>query len=383
MFMKVLILSCEMGEGHNSAAKAVYEYFKKNNVECELLDALSLKSEKASKFASAAYLRVIKIPYLFGVIYAIGRLVSDLKIKSPVYYINRSYRQRLHDYINDGAFDAIITTHLFPAESLTALKREKALTALTIGVNTDYTCIPFWEETELDYYIIPHKDLIDEFAARGIPRNKLLPYGIPVRPEFYTRLTKQEARKKLCSLCNTRFDYSKPLYMIMSGSMGYGRIQRLVRAIIDRHADGVNLIVICGSNKRLKGKLELFCKAYENIAVCGYSRDIPLIMDASDLIFTKPGGLSSTEAAVKNIPIIHTAPIPGCENKNARFFSSRLMSCYSWRIKKQLVAAERICNDDFLRNKIIQAQRENIPRDTCENIYRLLAEPNRKEGMIP
>ncbi|NLC18363.1 MAG: glycosyl transferase [Clostridiales bacterium] len=378
--MKVLILSCDTGEGHNSAAIAICKYLKKAGVECKVLDALSLKSEKASKGAALAYLSVIRIPCLFGLIYKAGMLVSSSRFKSPVYYMNKSYSDKLYEYINDNGFDTVITTHLFPAEALTALKRAKRLSAYTIAVNTDYTCIPFWEETELDYYIIPHRDLIREFVRRGIPKEKLLPFGIPVKPEFYKRLPRQMARERFCRQYNVSLDCSKPWYMIMSGSMGYGKIKGLVRAAIRLHRSSVNIIVICGSNHRLQSKLKLVYKNNKNVAICGYCKDVPLIMDASDVLFTKPGGLSSTEAAIKSIPIIHMAPIPGCESKNAEFFKNRFMSYSSKYIRKQLKAAAKICSDDHYRSKIIQAQQENIARDTCDKIYMLLTELNGREG---
>jgi len=378
--MKVLILSCDTGEGHNSAAYAIYDYLKTVNVECEVVDALSLKSRQASKMAAVTYLSVIKIPFLFRIIYNAGRLLSNTKIKSPVYYMNKCYKDQLHNYINKYGFDTIMTTHLFPAEALTALKREKRLNVPTIAVNTDYTCIPFWEETELDYYIIPHKDLIDEFYRRGIPKEKLLPFGIPIKPEFYEKIPKDEARKKFCELYNISFDVSKPWYMIMSGSMGYGKVHQLVNAIIKLQKTDTNIIVICGINNKLKYKLDNEYKKFTNVAILGFCKDIPLIMDACDVLFTKPGGLSSTEAAVKNIPIIHTAPIPGCETRNAQFFRKRSMSYSSKSIRKQLKTAIRICNDDGYRNHILQSQAENISRNTCSNIYKLLTElKERKE----
>jgi len=380
--MRVLILSCDTGEGHNSAANAICEYLAKVNVECEVLDALLFKSRHASKFAAQAYLHVIRIPHLFGMIYNAGRLVSNSKFKSPVYYMNKCYRKSLHDYINKKKFDIIITTHLFPAEALTALKRENLLNIPTIAVNTDYTCIPFWEETELDYYIIPHEDLVDEFLRRGIPKEKLLPFGIPIKPEFYKKTPKEEARKKVCELYNICFDFSKPWYMIMSGSMGYGKVHQLVNAITKIQKTDINIIVICGTNQKLKNKLDIEYMNFKNVAILGFCNDIPLLMDACDVLFTKPGGLSSTEAAVKNIPIIHTAPIPGCETKNAEFFMKRSMSYSSKRIKKQLKTAVRICSDEDYKNLIIKSQTENISRNTCNNIYSLLTELERKEGMI-
>lgn len=379
--MKVLILSCDTGEGHNSAAFAIFEYLQKVNVECKVLDTLSLKSRQASKRASSTYLRVIRIPLLFRITYNAGRLVSNSKIKSPVYLKNKSYREPLYEYIITNGFDTIITTHLFPAETLTALKRENRLNATTLAIITDYTCIPFWEETELDYYVIPHKDLIDEFLHRGIPKEKLLPYGIPVRLDFYEKIPKEEARMKFNKIYHINFDASKPWYMIMSGSMGFGRIHQLVNAIIKSQKTEVNIIVICGTNQKLKNKLSIIYKDYRNVAILGFCNDIPLIMDACDVLFSKPGGLSSTEAAIKNIPIIHTAPIPGCETRNAAFFKERSMSYSSKRIKKQLRAAFRFCNDEDYKNSILKSQTENISRDTCKNIYTLLTDLKRKEGM--
>lgn len=378
--MKVLILSCDMGEGHNSAAYAIADFLQKAKVECEVLDTLSLKSKSASKKAALTYLRAIRIPIFFRITYNMGKLVSSPKRKSPVYYKNRSYRLLLEHYIKEYDFDTVITTHLFPAETLTALKRENRLQATTLGILTDYTCSPFWEETELDYYVIPHKDLTDEFLKHGLPAEKLLPYGIPVRPAFYDKLPKNEARQKFNITHGQSFRPDKPWYMIMSGSMGFGKIGLLVSAIIRLEKTEVNIIVVCGTNHKLKNKLDFLFTNHSNIAILGFSKDIPLIMDACDVLFSKPGGLSSTEAAIKNIPIIHTAPIPGCETCNAAFFKEHGMSYSSSRIKKQLMGAIRLCQDTAYREAVIQSQKENMSLDTCDNIYGLLFDRIRKEG---
>ena len=100
------------------------------------------------------------------------------------------------------------------------------LSQKVVAVETDYTCIPFWEETECDYYIVPHESLIDEFAAKGIPREKLLPYGIPVRPAFSRPCRKADAR----AVCRIPEDAS--VYLIMSGSMGFGKVNLLVAGLL-------------------------------------------------------------------------------------------------------------------------------------------------------
>ena len=70
--------------------------------------------------------------------------------------------------------------HLYPAETITYMKRKGMKLPLTVAVMTDYTCIPFWEETDCDYYMIPHESLIPEIVKRGIPEEKLVVTGIPV-----------------------------------------------------------------------------------------------------------------------------------------------------------------------------------------------------------
>ena len=109
----------------------------------------------------------------------------------------------------------------------------------------------------------------------------------------------------------------------------------------------------------------------KKITVIGHY-GMSLLMDACDVLFTKPGGLSSTEAAVKNIPIVHTAPIPGCETRNAEFFHYHGMSYSSLEVKQQVTVALRLCNDDAYRQRMCDSQRTNADGDACRRILELL-----------
>ena len=178
-----------------------------------------------------------------------------------------------------------------------------------MAIETDYTCIPFWEETDCDYYIIPHYELIDEFAAKGIPRERLKPYGIPVRPAFSDQSDRQKARVRC------RIPKHAQVYLIMSGSMGFGKIQLFVAELLRTRKPGEYVVVICGNNRRLQKILLAEFGKQEGVQILGYTEKIADFMAAADVLFTKPGGLTTTEAAVKGIPIVHTRPIPGCETK--------------------------------------------------------------------
>lgn len=365
--MKVLVLSCNTGEGHNSAARAMVENIKSHGDEAELLDMMMLSGRKVSRAVGGSYVSVVKhAPHLFHLLYKAGQKVSSSHHKSPVYYANALLAKQLEKYIKDHQFDIILTTHLFPAETLTYLKNTGRLDRKVIAVATDYTCIPFWEETDCDYYVIPHKDLISEFSEKGISKRKLKPYGIPVRATFSKERKKEEARRK-CGLPE-----DAKVYLIMSGSMGFGKVQVFVSLLRKRIQKNEYIVVVCGNNQKLYRILSKEFGRYENVKILGYTNQIASYMDAGDVLFTKPGGLTSTEAAVKEIPIIHTNPIPGCETKNLKFFSERKLSIAPSNIALQIYEGRKIIREAERRQMMRESQREVIPKDAADRIYQLM-----------
>lgn len=171
--MKVLILSCNTGGGHNAAASALKESLNFYHHEAEVLDLMSLGRKHTSALVGGAYVKLVSVfPAGFGALYQLGELVRKFPWKSPVYYANARLGNALADYIDQNHFNAVVTTHLYPAETLTWMKQKGRLTIPCVAVATDYACIPFWEETNCDYYVVPHKDLIPEFASCGYPGRK-------------------------------------------------------------------------------------------------------------------------------------------------------------------------------------------------------------------
>ncbi len=372
--MKVLILSCNTGEGHNSAGKAVKEYVESKGDQAEFIDLMMLNGKKTSKVVGGLYINVVKYcPFLFGLAYRLGRLVSSAKRKSPVFFVCARLEKKLKRYLDKNDFDVIVTPHLYPAETLTRMKQKGILRQKTVAIATDYTSIPFWEETECDYYVIPHEDLLDEFASRGIPREKLLPLGIPVREKFGKRLGRQKARE-ICHLSQESL-----IYLVMSGSMGFGKIQIFVLELARRLKENEEIVVICGNNKKLENLLRKELRGNGRVHILGFTDQVAEYMEACDVIFTKPGGLSSTEAAVSRIPMIHTNPIPGCENRNLAFFEERHMSVGRKSFLGQLRAGQKILAKEKLCREMIRAQEINSKPMATEMIYYLLKKLSKEE----
>lgn len=367
--MKVLILSCNTGQGHNSAGLAVKEELDRRGIPCEMKDALSLAKRRASKTISGAYIGLAThAPSMFGAIYRLGGAISSCKRKSPVYYANARYAQSLRAYIEDNGFDVVVTPHLFPAETLTWLRRKEGFSVPSYAVATDYTCIPFWEETELDGYFLPHQDLIPEFVEKGIPQEKLLPTGLPVSGRYLLHTEQEEARRAL------DLPENAPVFLVMTGSMGFGDISSFTLDLLLTCPKEARIVILTGNNQSLKARIDADFSRENRVRTVPFTGKVPLYMDACDVLLSKPGGLTSTEAAVKNVPLVHTRPIPGCETRNAAFFSGRGLSLFAESPKEAARAAASLSGSQELRDKMRRCQRETIPGRAAEQIVDLLRE---------
>lgn len=361
--MKILILSCNTGQGHNTAGKAVAEAFERRRIAWEMKDVMQFASHSVSKKVEDIYVKVTtKTPWLFYGAYKAGEWISSSKRKSPVYLANISYARNLYAYIKKEQIDAVVMPHLFPAEALTYIRRHFDKTIPCYGIATDYTCIPFWEETELDYYFVPPQEAYDSFVQKGIPPKKLLPTGIPVSEKFYGNMDKDKAREIL------NLPKNKTIFLVMTGSMGYGETTTLVEGLAKQGRDGIAIVVMTGHNLELKQRLEREEYGVTQVEALPYTDRISLYMDACDVLLTKPGGLTSTEAAVKCVPMIHTKPIPGCETMNADFFSKHGLAVCTDTTSSAVSEAFLLAGDADRQTNMKQQQKNVIPERAADTI---------------
>ena len=375
--MKILILSCNTGEGHNSCAKALQIAMQRRGITCEIQDTLALVSEGLSQRVGDAYLFSTR-GSLFEFVYKFGGFVSSNMDtwQSLVYGANRLYAKKLYDYIKTNHFDVVVCVHLFPAEAITALKRNMHLYIPSYFIMTDYTCIPFLQETDLNYYIIPHEHLIEEFVEKGLPREKIVPIGIPVdEKKFSTRLPTPKARTQIIqSISNSNLRSEGHWYLVMSGSMGFGNVEQLIAQLLQDIRPEDSIICVCGRNESLLHSLQEQFSEQRQLSLLGFTNQVSILMDASDVVFTKPGGITSTEAIVKNIPLIHTHPIPGLENHNAHFFHLHGMSYFTTDVQHQVAIAKRLCEDTHYRKRMLHNQRANANPHSSDDVINLILE---------
>ena len=364
--MDALILSCGTGGGHDSAAKAVIEAMSMRGHRAEMLNPYTLKSDRLANGIDKTYIATArKAPHAFGAVYKIGDLYRGLPFHSPVYLANHRMNAVLQEYISEHHFDVVIMTHLFPAEIFTNMKRHGMAVPKMIFVATDYVCTPFTEETECNAYVIPTEDLAADFISRGIPKEKIYPFGIPTHSKFAVGETRNAVKQRL------GLEEDKKYILITGGSMGGGKIEKAITRIRSYFAnrEDIGLIIICGSNRALYDKLN--ARPDPRITVVGYTDDMASFMKASNLFITKPGGLSSTEAAVCGVPVFHTSPIPGCESYNARYFSERGMSIYGEITSDTLCAINEILNNEGISSSMVVCQKKHINPCAADKICEL------------
>ena len=198
--MKTLILSCNAGAGHNSCALAIKEAYHAHGETCDIVDALQFISERASRFVSNWHTRIYRhAPKVFGAGYRRAEAHEDaFREGTPLYKIISSGAERMYEYILDGEYDNIICTHVFPALALTEMRKRHDCPQLIMSyVSTDYTCSPSTADSSLDWYFIPSPLLADEFSGQGIPEEKLVASGMPVKEIFYRRIPLEEGKTAL------------------------------------------------------------------------------------------------------------------------------------------------------------------------------------------
>ena len=372
--MKALILSCNTGQGHNTAGKAVREEFLRRGIDCKMLDTLRFGNPKTSRRASKIYVKTTtSFPAAFGAAYKAAGTISSSKRKSPVYLANTFYAGKLYAYIEKEGYDCIVMPHLFPAEAITYIKKHYPLTASCFFVATDYTCIPFTEETCLDRYFIPSRELAYEYIDRGMAAEKLVVTGIPVSKRFWSKQDKMVTRRGL------GIGTDGPIVLIMTGSMGFGNVSGMIDMIEKGLPENGRILVLGGSNGKLKEKLRKDSRGDQRVQVLDFTTQADLYMDICDVLVTKPGGLTTTEAAAKGIPMVHSAPIPGCETRNAAFFASHGMSVFGRNEKEVGQRVLELLRNEAAQQRMVEAQKHFVNAEAAVSICDYMEEYCRKK----
>lgn len=317
--MKILILYAKVGNGHFKAAEAIKLALeeKYKDVEVDFEDGLEYSSAITNKLIIKGYASMIKhIPELWGNIYS----NSDIKDKSAIAEINKTVDKtltiKLKKMLREKKPDIIVSTHPFISHMCGYLKRKKKTTAKIVTVITDYATHNMWmQESEyMDKYIVATEDVKRVCMKYGVLSENIITAGIPISPEFLKEYD------RLDTLNSIGLDDKFTFLFFAGGGLGLGKSTEIFEEIIKNEKD-FQMIAVTGKNEKQKQSFEEIANKYDRkVLVLGYTNEVPKLMQASDIVITKPGGLTSSECIATKKPMVIINPIPGQEEQNTMYF---------------------------------------------------------------
>lgn len=318
--MRILIATVTAGGGHLAAAAALDEAWRTLRPD-DVIDRVDLAkffSPLHRKIVSDGYVRLVNhAPELWGMMFAktdkprMARVLNRVRRIFP-----SSSRAKFGRYVEQFRPDVVLCTHYFPLETLNHLRRQpNRLQPMAVSIVTDFEAHALWMDGCVDLYCVAAEETKARLVARGAVRADVVVTGIPISAKFAARQDPRRVRKVL----GLRDDL--PVILVPSGGFGMGPVGEIL-AQLDKVELPFQTVVVTGRNVELRRELAAQDRKHPT-QVLGYATNMHELMAVSDLLITKPGGLTSSEAMAMGKPLFILNPIPGQEAANSDFLLER------------------------------------------------------------
>lgn len=310
---RVLLLSEGFGSGHTQAAYALAVGLKQldSDIQTRVIELGKFLNPVIGPLIVSAYRKTVsKQPKLVGIMYRTQYKKSLNRFTQLA--LHRVFYTQTSQVIEQLKPDLIVCTHPVPNAVVARLKR-LGLNVPLYTVITDYDAHGTWSSPEVNQYLVSTPSVKDKLIALGIAESRIEVTGIPVHPDFWHSYDRAELR--------AHFGLQEmPTVLIMGGGWGLLGGDELADYMTSWR-DKVQLIFCVGSNEKAREKLLADPRFnHPHVKVLGFTKEVSKLMDVSDLLITKPGGMTCTEGLSKGIPMLFYAPIPGQEEENCEYF---------------------------------------------------------------
>ena len=370
---KVLIFYASYGGGHLSAAKSIKQYIDNNynDVQTEMIDCIKYINKALDKVTTAAYREMAKkAPWAWEKVYykSQGGLLGKVSTSS-----NKIMAVKMAKLFREFEPDIVISTHPFGSQMTSYLKQKGKTNCKLITIMTDFKSHDQWliGNKFVDFYFVSNSDMKDEIIKNDINEDKIFVTGIPISNRFLQKYDRNE----ICSLFDINTN-KKTVLFFGGGEYGLGKDKTV--SILNSLADfsDIQVIAIAGKNEKMKLEFERIVKEKnkeKTIKVLPFTDKVPELMSISDLVITKPGGLTVSESLASHLPLIVINPIPGQEEENAEFLENS--NCAIWLKKNDdpKKVLSDILNDssrlEEMKNNSIKLAKPNSTHDICNIIF--------------
>lgn len=347
--MSVLIFSATFGAGHVRAAEAVIEALraKDPNVNITHLDFGEFLSKTFNTVVKNTYIELIKhTPKLWGKFYyRTSKIPPDSVLQR---FLNGLGRSEFVKFIQSLQPDLVICTYPIIAGVLAQQRLKGVLNVPLVTVVTDYAVHSQWIHPGVDLYVVGCENVYEGLVARGIDSRSIRITGIPVSPKFELKLDRQEILQKL------GLSSKRATVLVMGGAYGVLYGTKWIYKVLADTAFPVQSIIVCGQDEKLYKSLDSVIEESRNPVVrFGFVQNVEELMSAADIIITKAGGLTVSEALTKRVPLVIFRPIPGQEEENAIY----LEGIGAGRVAKSEEELEKIIFDLLEHPKALERMR--------------------------
>ena len=373
---RVLLLSASSGAGHVRAAQALEKAFAaRGDCSVQHIDAIHYVSKFFQRAYDKTYISMVqRAPELMGVLYE--RTDQPWQHPRRRLALDRLNSQPMIRLLKQAQPDLCVATHFLPAEIIAWLIAKKKLNARNAIVVTDYDVHAMWLCRTVGRYYVAVPEAAEYLAGIGVPREILRVTGIPVDPLFSAPVDRAAARSAL------KLDSATPVLLLAAGGYGVGPLEQLVRDLLALQKPW-QLVAIAGKSEKLKKRLDEIARSAgslpsvaRRLVPVGFTTQMDQFMAAADLLVGKAGGLTSSEALARHLPMALIGPIPGQEFRNADHLleAGAAIRCNNlpaaaWKIAKLLDDPKRL---EEMRNATSKMARPNAAADIAEDALRLL-----------
>ncbi len=370
---KIVVFYAAYGGGHLSAARSIKEYIETNytDVDVKLIDCMEYVNKVINKVTTTAYSEMAKkAPKTWGKVYWKSQ-------KGPLAHIsttsNKVLSLKLNRLLKELEPDLVISTHPFSSQMCAYLKKLGKLDAKIATIMTDYAPHEQWivYNEYVDYYFVSHDGMKKQLIEKGIPSKKIFATGIPLSNKFLLKYNKSEILESF-GLSPKK----KTVLFFGGGEFGLGKSQTLniFKSFIESDYN-IQIVAISGKNVKMKEDFEnLVTELHKQniVKILEYTDKVAELMSISDLVVTKPGGLTTTESLASGLPIVVINPIPGQEEENAAYLENNKVAIWLKPDDNvEAVLKDLFSNPIKMREMKIRARilaKRNSTKDICNTL---------------
>lgn len=369
MSKRIILMYISEVSGHHSATIAIEKAVHILDPKAEVLNinGFNYTNPISEKVVNSIYMGVIKkFPKVWDYLYdnpKIARRISNMKER-----LHKFNAPKIKKLFDEFMPDAVACTQAFPCGMAADFKKHYQSSLPLVAILTDYAPHTYWIYNTVDYYVCPADAVAERLIQKGVAPEKIRVLGIPFSPEFNNPVSKNEIMNRL------NINNGCGNILIMGGGQGLGPIESIVRSL-EKIKKPINVIIVTGTNKKLYARLERKAKQFKNnILLFSYVSKMNELMSVADIIITKPGGITTSEALSKNLPMIIINPIPGQEASNADFLCQNNAALQVADPKRIYLTVERLLNNPAQLKSVRDAAAQISKPNASMDIARLLLE---------